>query len=60
MPLPSGDGSFSFPIKVYRNRPRLDDEAYIPDIEYKNITDTAALQKFVLGKIIFEDRHSHL
>jgi hypothetical protein len=60
MPLPSGDGSFSFPIKVYRNRPRLDNEAYIPDIEYKNITDTAALQKFVLGKIIFEDRHSHL
>ncbi len=33
IPLPSGLGDFSFPIKVYRNRIRQDNEPYRPDIE---------------------------
>jgi len=49
--LPSGLGRFSFPIKVYRNRPRLDNEPYLPDIEYNNISDSKELQKFIIKKI---------
>jgi hypothetical protein len=49
--LPSGNGVFKFPIKVYRNRVRLDNQPYIPDIEYKDIANTYELQKFVI-KII--------
>ncbi len=51
LPLPSGLGNFFFPIKVYRNRLRLDNESYIPNIEFKNIQDTSALESFILKKI---------
>jgi hypothetical protein len=34
--LPSGLGTFWFPMKVYRNRPRLDRQAYEPDLFLKN------------------------
>ena len=49
--LPSGSGNFFFPIKVYRNRLRLDNEHYIPDIEFNNINNTPSLQSFILEKI---------
>jgi hypothetical protein len=51
LPLPSGSGNFSFPIKVYRNRPRLDNEPYSPNIEFKDVHNTAALQSFIIEKI---------
>lgn len=47
--LPSGQGSFGFPIKVYRNRPRGHNVPFVPDIAYtEDLRDTAALQQFVL------------
>lgn len=50
LPLPSGFGSFSFPIKVYRNRNRLDNQPYVPDIK-QGVSNTEALQRFILTKI---------
>lgn len=52
LPLPSGAGIFSFPIKVYRNRPRLDNEPYYPNIEFKDIHNTPALQGFILETVV--------
>ena len=49
--LPSGSGKFFFPIKVYRNRPRLDNQPYVPDIYFQDIHDINALQNFILEKI---------
>lgn len=51
MPLPSGAGNFFFPIKVYRNRSRLDNEPYRPNIEFPNIHNTLALQNFIIEQI---------
>jgi len=51
LPLPSGSGTFFFPIKVYRNRPRLDNEPYVPNIEFKDVANTPALKSFILEKI---------
>jgi len=45
--LPSGLGTFSFPIKVYRNRARKDNESYFPDLESQT-TDTEKLLEFIL------------
>lgn len=48
-PLPSGTGSLGHPIKVYRNRPRGDNQPYTPHTIYKDdMSDTKALQDFVL------------
>lgn len=44
--LPSGLGTFSYPIKVYRNRPRGDNVPYVPDIEC-NVTDAQKLLEYV-------------
>lgn len=49
--LPSDSGTFAFPIKVYRNSLRADNEPYEPDIPYHNIQDTISLQKFILQTI---------
>lgn len=49
VPLPSGLGSFIFPIKGYRNRPRLDNQPYVPDVKYKYITNTKKLQDFIIN-----------
>lgn len=49
--LPSEAGNFNFPIKVYRNRVRGDNEPYSPNIEFKDIDNTTALQNFILKKI---------
>jgi len=51
VPLPSGSGNFFFPIKVYRNRLRLDNESYAPNIKFENIQDTSELEKFIVEKI---------
>lgn len=44
--LPRGLGTFSYPIKVYRNRPRGDNVPYVPDIDC-DVTDTQELIKCV-------------
>lgn len=44
--LPSGLGSFIFPIKVYRNRFRDDNQPYKPDVLLE-IDDTLILQEFI-------------
>lgn len=49
--LPSGFGGFSFPIKVYRNRIRLDNQPYLPNIHYRNLNNTSSLQNFILTQI---------
>lgn len=54
--LPNNTGRFFLPIKVYRNRARLDKQPYVPNIQFKALDDTAALQKFVLKQV----RHSAL
>lgn len=51
LPLPSGFGTFSFPIKVYRNRLRLDNEPYAPNIEFNTVDNTPALKSLILEKI---------
>ncbi len=48
LPLPSGSGTFSFPIKVYRNRPCLDNEPYVPNIEFNDVANTPALKSLIL------------
>ena len=48
--LPSNNGEFCHPVKVYRNRPRKDNQPYQPTLVFKgNINDTDALRKFVLN-----------
>ncbi len=49
--LPSDQGDFCFPIKVYHNRARLDNQPYFPDIEFNQLDNTAALHEFILEKI---------
>ena len=46
--LPSGSGTFSFPIKVYRNRSRGDNVPYIPDYECE-IEDTEKLEQSIVS-----------
>jgi hypothetical protein len=50
--LPSGLGTFTFPIKVYRNRVRGDNKPYKPDIEC-DTNDTSKLEKLVQHEIEF-------
>jgi hypothetical protein len=45
--LPSGTGTFSFPIKVYRNRSRGDNIPYMPDYECER-EDTEKLEQFIM------------
>ncbi|MFY9590273.1 S41 family peptidase [Rickettsia endosymbiont of Halotydeus destructor] len=45
--LPSNSGIFSFPIKVYRNRVRGDNEPYVPDFEM-DAENTSKLEKFII------------
>ncbi len=53
--LPSGQGMFTFPIKVYRGRLRGNNEAYKPDVPYSgDLNDTPrvaeAVYRLILGK----------
>lgn len=50
--LPSGLGQLGFSMKVYRNRPRGNNEPYVPDVPYPGDRwDTAALQAWVLDTL---------
>lgn len=47
--LPSGKGTFGFPIKVYRNRYRGHNVPHLPNVRYHgDLKDTFALQQFTL------------
>ena len=47
--LPSGLGPFGFSMKVWRNRPRRNNEPYVPTLVYEGLNwDTAALQDWLL------------
>ncbi len=48
--LPSGRGYFIFPMKVYRNRLRKDNEPYVPDIKLPT-SDDSALKSFVKQRL---------
>lgn len=46
--LPSKLGHLNFPLKVYRNRPRGNNEPYHPDVEFVgNIKDTKAVEQWI-------------
>ena len=48
--LPSGFASFSIPVKVYRGRPRGNNETYRPDHRFAgDMADTAALERWIGG-----------
>jgi len=48
--LPSGVANLFFPTKVYRNRPRGNNQPYVPhDVWTGDIGDTAALQRWILS-----------
>jgi hypothetical protein len=48
MPLPSGVATLGLPIKVYRDRPRGNNEAYTPQVRFAgDITDTAAVERWI-------------
>jgi hypothetical protein len=50
-PLPSGVGTISHPMKVYRNRRRGNNEGYTPQVLYSTgLRDTAALRTWVLSR----------
>lgn len=52
--LPSGKGKFWFPMKVYRNRVRGNNESYYPDMEYSDDTQSVGqLQRHVI-KLVAE------
>jgi hypothetical protein len=47
-PLPSGLSEISYPMKVYRNRKRKNNEAYAPKVTYDDkLADTDALRKWI-------------
>jgi hypothetical protein len=48
VPLPSGLGSFTFPMKIYRNRQRKSGETYVPDYVYVGDMHGKDFQDFVL------------
>ena len=49
--LPSGIASLNLPVKVFRNRPRGHNEAYVPAMRYEgDINDTAAVEKWLLDR----------
>jgi hypothetical protein len=48
--LPSGLASISFPLKVYRNRRRAHNEAYVPKVAYEGaIENTEAIRAWISG-----------
>lgn len=50
--LPSKLGHLILPMKVYRNRPRKNNEPYHPDVEFiGNIKDTKAVEEWVKKEI---------
>ncbi len=50
--VPSGLGSFSFAMKVWRNRPRGHNEAYTPSLAYRGESwDTPSLQRWLIDLV---------
>jgi hypothetical protein len=50
--LPSGIAELGLAVKVYRNRPRGNNQPYVPRPEHRfggDIRDTAALERWILG-----------
>jgi hypothetical protein len=48
VPLPSGVAELGFATKVYRNRPRGNNESYVPRHRFAgDMTDTAALERWI-------------
>lgn len=51
--LPSKLGTFCFPLKVYRNRPRESNQPYHPDITYPgNMGDSEAFEQWLKNEVI--------
>lgn len=49
--LPSGLAQIGYPMKVYRNRRRANNEAYPPHVRYEgSLRDTAALRAWILRR----------
>ena len=49
MDLPSKQGTFCFPMKVYRNRPRGNNVSFVPDILYEaDMHETTMLQQAMI------------
>jgi Peptidase family S41 len=49
--LPSGLARINYPLKVYRNRRRANNEGYAPHIRYEGaLNDTAALRAWILER----------
>ena len=54
--LPSSYGMFIFPMKVWRNRPRSNNQPYNPDIDYPgDIKDTQAIEQWLRENVIDTD-----
>lgn len=53
VPLPSGKGTLIVPMKIYRKRPRGQNESYIPDVTYyDDMHDTSKMQHFVINNLL--------
>jgi hypothetical protein len=49
-PLPSGLSSIGYPMKVYRNRRRLNNQPYVPRVRYDGaLGDTESLRRWILA-----------
>jgi hypothetical protein len=48
-PLPSGLSQIGYPMKVYRNRRRANNEAYAPDVRRDDLHDDEAVRRWVLA-----------
>lgn len=58
--LPSSHGTLMFPMKVWRNRTRGNNQPYNPDIEYPgDINDSKAFEQWVMKTILPTLIHNH-
>ena len=48
--LPSGAAGVSYPMKVYRNRRRANNEGYVPHVPRDDLHDSAALERWFLDR----------
>ena len=46
--LPSGIAGVGYPMKVYRNRRRANNEGYVPEVARDDLYDDAALERWIL------------
>jgi hypothetical protein len=46
-PLPSGLAQIGYPMKVYRNRRRANNEGYAPRVKHDDLSDSAALAAWI-------------